>query len=877
MRNSTAEIRQAFLDFFKSKGHQVIASSSLVPASDATVLFTNAGMNQFKNIFLGQEKREYSRVTSVQRCVRAGGKHNDLEKVGYTARHHTFFEMLGNFSFGDYFKKEAISFAWELLTSPQWFNLPQDRLLVTVYETDDESFHIWEKDIGVPSARIIRIGDNKGAPYASDNFWQMSETGPCGPCSEIFFDHGEHLTGGPPGSTTADGDRYIEIWNLVFMQFNRQSNGNMLTLPEPSVDTGMGLERIAAVLQNVHSNYNIDIFQQLIQAVAKIVGVTNLYNTSLHVIADHIRSCAFLIADGVLPSNENRSYVLRRLIRRAVRHGYKLGAKKGFFFKLVDPLIHIMDSASYDLQRQQKKVEHVLKIEEEQCIKTLERGLKILEEELSHLSADTIPGEILFRLYDTFGFPMELAEDICRERNLKIDKSGFAKAMQQQRQTARNASNFHATADRLYITQSSEFKGYQSLTLRTVIILIIINGQIVNTIHTGQNGVIILASTPFYPEGGGQVGDNGVLKGSHNSHFIVSDTQKYNKAIGHHGQLTNGTLSIGDEVVAQVCEQRRTRICLNHSATHLLQAALRLILGPHVAQKGSFINENTLRFDFSHDKAMTQKEIQQVEVMVNEQIRRNLPIETNTMALEKAISLGAMAFFSETYAQYVRVLEIGRFSIELCGGTHVNHTGNIGLFSILSESGTAAGVRRVEATTGEEALLQIYEKNQTLSEVCQLIKTNQYQIKKKIASLIQYTHILEKDLNKLKNQQALNESKLLSRQAITVKGVTLLVSNLKHLEARMLRIVLDHLKHHLASAIIVLATVADGRVSLIISVSSDLTDLITATDLANALAHQVTGKSGGSPSLAYAGGINTKALPVALSGVSSWLLDKLER
>ncbi|VFP83329.1 alanine--tRNA ligase [Candidatus Erwinia haradaeae] len=876
MHKSTIEIRQAFLDFFKSKGHEVIASSSLVPTNDTTILFTNAGMNQFKNIFLGQEKRKYSRATSAQRCVRAGGKHNDLEKVGYTARHHTFFEMLGNFSFGDYFKKEAITFAWELLTSPQWFNLPQERLLVTVYSTDHESFDIWEKDIGIPSIRIIRIGDNKGGPYASDNFWQMSETGPCGPCSEIFFDHGEHIAGGPPGSLSADGDRYVEIWNLVFMQFNRQSNGNLLLLPEPSVDTGMGLERITAVLQNVHSNYNIDIFTQLIQSVAQVVGITDFKNISLHVIADHIRSCAFLIADGVLPSNENRSYVLRRLIRRAVRHAYNLGVRQGFLFKLVGPLIQIMGAVSHEIQRQQNKVELTLKTEEEQCIKILERGLSILEGELNQLSDDTMPGEVLFRLYDTFGFPMELAEDICYQRNLKIDKSGFMHAMQIQRQKARNANTFHTEfIERFYLTETSEFQGYQFLMLRAVIILIIINGKNVDTIHTGQNGVIVLGTTPFYPEGGGQIGDNGTLESCHNANFIVSDTKRYSQAIGHHGLLTNGTLHVGEEIVARVCEERRKCICINHSATHLLQAALRLLLGQHVQQKGSLINEKILRFDFSHDKAITQKEIHQVEMIVNQQIRRNLLIKTDTMELEEAISRGAMALFSETYGQYVRVLEMGDFSIELCGGTHVERTGNIGLFCILSESGTAAGVRRIEAITGEEALLHIYNQKKKLSEICQLVKTNPSQIQKKITTLIQHTDTLEKNIKKLHNQQAIHESRLLIPQAITIKGVTLLVKNVKNIEPKVLHIMIDHLKNHCNSAIIVLGTIANSRVSLIISVSTDLTNRIKATDLVQYLAHQVSGKGGGSPSLAHVGGINFTALPMALSNIKLWLSDQL--
>ena len=677
MSKSTAEIRQAFLDFFHSKGHQVVASSSLVPHNDQTLLFTNAGMNQFKDVFLGLDKRNYSRATTSQRCVRAGGKHNDLENVGYTARHHTFFEMLGNFSFGDYFKHDAIQFAWELLTSEKWFALPKERLWVTVYESDDEAYEIWEKEVGIPRERIIRIGDNKGAPYASDNFWQMGDTGPCGPCTEIFYDHGDHIWGGPPGSPEEDGDRYIEIWNIVFMQFNRQADGTMEPLPKPSVDTGMGLERIAAVLQHVNSNYDIDLFRTLIQAVAKVTGATDLSNKSLRVIADHIRSCAFLIADGVMPSNENRGYVLRRIIRRAVRHGNMLGAKETFFYKLVGPLIDVMGSAGEDLKRQQAQVEQVLKTEEEQFARTLERGLALLDEELAKLSGDTLDGETAFRLYDTYGFPVDLTADVCRERNIKVDEAGFEAAMEEQRRRAREASGFGADYNAMIrVDSASEFKGYDHLELNGKVTALFVDGKAVDAINAGQEAVVVLDQTPFYAESGGQVGDKGELKGA-NFSFAVEDTQKYGQAIGHIGKLAAGSLKVGDAVQADVDEARRARIRLNHSATHLMHAALRQVLGTHVSQKGSLVNDKVLRFDFSHNEAMKPEEIRAVEDLVNAQIRRNLPIETNIMDLEAAKAKGAMALFGEKYDERVRVLSMGDFSTELCGGTHASRTGDI--------------------------------------------------------------------------------------------------------------------------------------------------------------------------------------------------------
>ncbi len=752
MSKSTAEIRQAFLDFFHSKGHQVVASSSLVPHNDPTLLFTNAGMNQFKDVFLGLDKRNYSRATTSQRCVRAGGKHNDLENVGYTARHHTFFEMLGNFSFGDYFKHDAIQFAWELLTSEKWFALPKERLWVTVYESDDEAYEIWEKEVGIPRERIIRIGDNKGAPYASDNFWQMGDTGPCGPCTEIFYDHGDHIWGGPPGSPEEDGDRYIEIWNIVFMQFNRQADGTMEPLPKPSVDTGMGLERIAAVLQHVNSNYDIDLFRTLIQAVAKVTGATDLSNKSLRVIADHIRSCAFLIADGVMPSNENRGYVLRRIIRRAVRHGNMLGAKETFFYKLVGPLIDVMGSAGEDLKRQQAQVEQVLKTEEEQFARTLERGLALLDEELAKLSGDTLDGETAFRLYDTYGFPVDLTADVCRERNIKVDEAGFEAAMEEQRRRAREASGFGADYNAMIrVDSASEFKGYDHLELNGKVTALFVDGKAVDAINAGQEAVVVLDQTPFYAESGGQVGDKGELKGA-NFSFVVEDTQKYGQAIGHIGKLAAGSLKVGDAVQADVDEARRARIRLNHSATHLMHAALRQVLGTHVSQKGSLVNDKVLRFDFSHNEAMKPEEIRAVEDLVNAQIRRNLPIETNIMDLEAAKAKGAMALFGEKYDERVRVLSMGDFSTELCGGTHASRTGDIGLFRIISESGTAAGVRRIEAVTGEGAITTVHADSDRLSEVAHLLKGDSNNLADKVRSVLERTRQLEKNYNSLKNK-----------------------------------------------------------------------------------------------------------------------------
>ncbi|EAM8730788.1 alanine--tRNA ligase [Salmonella enterica] len=876
MSKSTAEIRQAFLDFFHSKGHQVVASSSLVPNNDPTLLFTNAGMNQFKDVFLGLDKRNYSRATTSQRCVRAGGKHNDLENVGYTARHHTFFEMLGNFSFGDYFKHDAIQFAWELLTGENWFALPKERLWVTVYETDDEAYEIWEKEVGIPRERIIRIGDNKGAPYASDNFWQMGDTGPCGPCTEIFYDHGDHIWGGPPGSPEEDGDRYIEIWNIVFMQFNRQADGTMEPLPKPSVDTGMGLERIAAVLQHVNSNYEIDLFRTLIEAVAKVTGATDLSNKSLRVIADHIRSCAFLVADGVLPSNENRGYVLRRIIRRAVRHGNMLGAKETFFYKLVGPLIEVMGSAGEELKRQQAQVEQVLKTEEEQFARTLERGLALLDEELAKLQGDTLDGETAFRLYDTYGFPVDLTADVCREGNIKVDEAGFEAAMEEQRRRARDASGFGADYNAMIrVDSASEFKGYDHLELNGKVTALFVDGKAVEAIDAGQEAVVVLDQTPFYAESGGQVGDKGELKGAGFT-FAVDDTQKYGQAIGHLGKLSAGALQVGDAVQADVDEARRARIRLNHSATHLMHAALRQVLGAHVAQKGSLVSDKVLRFDFSHNEAMKPSEIREVEDLVNAQIRRNLPIETHIMDLEAAKAKGAMALFGEKYDERVRVLSMGDFSTELCGGTHATRTGDIGLFRIISESGTAAGVRRIEAVTGEGAMATVHAQSDRLNDIAHLLKGDSQNLGDKVRAVLERTRQLEKELQQLKDQAAAQESANLSSKAVDLNGVKLLVSELAGIEPKMLRTMVDDLKNQLGSTVIVLATVVEGKVSLIAGVSKDVTDRVKAGELIGMVAQQVGGKGGGRPDMAQAGGTDAAALPAALASVQGWVSAKLQ-
>ncbi|MBD2785812.1 alanine--tRNA ligase [Xenorhabdus sp. DI] len=875
MSKSTAEIRQAFLDFFHTKGHQIVPSSSLVPTNDPTLLFTNAGMNQFKDVFLGLDNRPYSRATTAQRCVRAGGKHNDLENVGYTARHHTFFEMLGNFSFGDYFKQDAIKYAWELLTSEAWFSLPKEKLWVTVYETDDEAYDIWHKEVGVPAERIIRIGDNKGAPYASDNFWQMGDTGPCGPCTEIFYDHGEHIWGGPPGSLEEDGDRYIEIWNIVFMQFNRHADGTMEPLPKPSVDTGMGLERVTAVLQHVNSNYEIDLFQSLIASVAEVTGATDLTNKSLRVVADHIRACAFLICDGVIPSNENRGYVLRRIIRRAVRHGNMLGAKEVFFYKLVAPLIKFMGAAGEELKQQQALVEQVLKTEEEQFARTLERGLQLLDEELARLSGDTLDGETVFRLYDTYGFPVDLTADVCRERNIKVDEAGFEAAMENQRRRARESSGFGTDYNELIkVDGRSDFCGYEHHSQQAAVIAIFRNGQAVEQIHAGEEAIVILDKTAFYAESGGQVGDTGKLSNG-DGVFEVLDTQKYAQAIGHIGKLTKGSLSVNHTVNAEIDVVRREAIRLNHSATHLLHAALRQILGEHVAQKGSLVNEKYLRFDFSHFEAMKPEQIRQVENLVNEEVRKNSLIVTELMGLEEAKAKGAMALFGEKYDEKVRVLSMGGFSTELCGGTHASRTGDIGLFRISSESGTAAGIRRIEAITGQTALHSVYQQADLLQDIAHLVKGDISSLNEKVKTTLDRTKQLEKELQQLKSQQAAQESSSLANQAREIQGVRLLVTQLGDIEPKMLRTMVDDLKNQLGSAIIVLSTVTGDKVSLIVGITKDLTAKIKAGDLISFVAQQVGGKGGGRPDLAQAGGTDVAALPSALASVEEWVTLRL--
>ncbi|MER2863531.1 alanine--tRNA ligase [Morganella morganii] len=875
MSKSTAEIRQAFLDFFHTKGHQIVQSSSLVPNNDPTLLFTNAGMNQFKDVFLGLDKRPYTRATTAQRCVRAGGKHNDLENVGYTARHHTFFEMLGNFSFGDYFKHDAINFAWELLTGKEWFNLPKEKLWVTVYATDDEAYNIWKDEVGVPAERIIRIGDNKGAQYASDNFWQMGDTGPCGPCTEIFFDHGDHIWGGPPGSPEEDGDRYIEIWNIVFMQFNRQSDGTLEPLPKPSVDTGMGLERITAVLQHVNSNYDIDLFRKLIADVAKVTSADDLTSKSLRVIADHIRSCAFLICDGVIPSNEGRGYVLRRIIRRAVRHGYMLGAKDTFFYKLVAPLIDVMGSAGEELARQRVMVEKVLKSEEEQFARTLERGLQLLDDELASLTGDTLSGEAAFRLYDTYGFPLDLTADVCRERNLKVDEAGFEAAMEEQRRRARENSGFGADYNSLIkVDKRSDFSGYDHNEQAATIVALYKEGQPVTELNAGDEGLVILDKTAFYAESGGQVGDTGVLS-SNDAQFSVLDTQKYGQAIGHAGRVDSGKLTVNHKITAKIDEERRNAIRLNHSATHLMHAALRQVLGEHVSQKGSLVNDKYLRFDFSHFEAMTPAQIREVEALVNAEIRKNEPVVTELMDLEEAKAKGAMALFGEKYDERVRVLSMGDFSTELCGGTHAARTGDIGLFRIISESATAAGIRRIEAVTGSGALESVNQQSDALSAVAQLVKSDEAGVSEKVKAALDKIRTLEKELQQLKEQQAAQESSSMTKDAVSVNGVKLLVKQLTNAEPKMLRTMVDDLKNQLSSGIIVLSTISDDKVSLIAGVTKDLTGKVKAGELVAFIAEQIGGKGGGRPDMAQAGGTDTAALPAAMASVESWVASHL--
>ncbi|MCU8019522.1 alanine--tRNA ligase [Shewanella sp. SM72] len=873
MYQTTAELRSAFLEFFRSNGHQVVDSSSLVPGNDPTLLFTNAGMNQFKDVFLGMDKRNYTRATTAQRCVRAGGKHNDLDNVGYTARHHTFFEMLGNFSFGDYFKEEAIRLGWTFLT--ETLKLPKERLCVTIYQTDDEAFEIWNKKIGVAAENIIRIGDNKGAAFASDNFWQMGDTGPCGPCTEIFYDHGDHIWGGRPGSPEEDGDRFIEIWNIVFMQYNRQASGEMLPLPKPSVDTGMGIERIAAIMQGVHSNYEIDIFRTLIAKAAEVIGVSDLSEKSLRVIADHIRSCAFLIADGVMPSNEGRGYVLRRIIRRAVRHGNKLGATEAFFYKLVPSLIAVMGDAAKGLAETQAIVEKALKAEEEQFARTLERGLGILDTALNELKGDTLDGETVFKLYDTYGFPMDLTADVCRERNIIVDEAGFEVAMAEQRSRAQAAGNFGADYNAaLKIDAETAFSGYTELAGQAKVTAIYQNGESVTAIKAGDEAVVVLDVTPFYAESGGQVGDKGQLV-ANGIEFTVNDTQKYGQATGHQGVLATGSLSVGQVVEAKVDKKLRHRTQLNHSVTHLLHAALRQVLGTHVSQKGSLVDPERLRFDFSHFEGVKAAELKEVEELVNTQIRRNHELKTAEMGIDEAKEKGAMALFGEKYDSQVRVVTMGDFSIELCGGTHVGRTGDIGLFKITSEAGIAAGVRRIEAVTGAAAMAYVAQQQAELEEAAALLKGDANSVVAKLKAQLDKMKQLEKEMAQLKDKLAAAASADLVGDAVVVNGVNVLIKKLDGVEASSLRGLQDELKQKLKSAIIVLGTAQEGKVNLIAGVSNDLIGKVTAGELVAMVAAQVGGKGGGRPDMAQAGGSQPENLDAALAQVLPWITERL--
>ena len=865
MTLSTAEIRQKFIDYFSRNGHQAVASSSLVPSDDPTLLFTNAGMNQFKDVFLGAETRSYTRAVSSQRCVRAGGKHNDLENVGYTARHHTFFEMLGNFSFGDYFKTDAIKFAWAFLTEE--LGLPVEKLLVTVYSEDDEAFAIWENEIGLPKEKIIKIS-------TSDNFWSMGDTGPCGPCSEIFYDHGEHIWGGPPGSPEEDGDRFIEIWNLVFMQFNRQADGTMEPLPKPSIDTGMGLERISAILQNVHSNYEIDIFENLINAAAKVVGTTDLSNKSLRVIADHIRSCSFLVCDGVMPSNEGRGYVLRRIIRRAVRHGYQLGASDVFFYKLVDALAVEMGKAYPELVDQKPVLEKVLKVEEEQFSKTLSRGMAMLNDTLSELKGDTIPGEVVFKLYDTYGFPTDLTNDVAREHDLKIDEAGFEAAMQAQRERAQQASQFGSDYNELLkLEQTTEFTGYDLVEGQCTVLELVHDNQLVDRLTDGQQGLVVLNETPFYAESGGQVGDTGTLTFG-DATFSVEDTQKMGNAFVHKGTVS-GTLEKGQSLSAQIDTVNREAIKKNHSATHLLHAALREILGEHVTQKGSLVDGQRLRFDFSHFEAVSAEQILQIEQRVNEEIRANHSLTTQLMDLDEAKASGAMALFGEKYDEKVRVVTMGPFSVELCGGTHVQRTGDIGLFKITAESGIASGVRRIEAVSGEGALAFVQSQQQLLQQLGGLLKVDASGLVDRVSGLQAQAKELEKSLSAAKQKLVSAQGADILGQSIDINGVNVLVSQLDGVEAKALRGMMDDLKNRIGEGIIVLGVANAGKVNLIVGVTKALTSKVKAGELVNHVAAQVGGKGGGRPDMAQAGGDNPDNLPTALASVASWLTDKL--
>ena len=877
----SAEIRDKFLKYFESKGHTIVRASSLVPANDPTLLFVNSGMVQFKDVFTGREQRPYKRATTSQKSLRAGGKHNDLENVGYTARHHTFFEMLGNFSFGDYFKRDAIKYSWQLLT--EVYKLPKDKLWTTVYVDDDEAYDIWTKEIGVPAERCIRIGDKPGQPkYVSDNFWQMADTGPCGPCSEIFYDHGPEVAGGPPGSPDADGDRYIEIWNLVFMQFDRDEAGTLTPLPKPCVDTGMGLERLAAVLQHVHSNYEIDLFQNLITAAARETGTKDLASNSLKVIADHIRACSFLIADGVIPGNEGRGYVLRRIVRRALRHGYKLGQTKPFFHKVVKDLVVEMGAAYPELKEQQARIESVLKQEEERFGETLENGMKILDGALGQMKSGDAPmldGETVFLLYDTYGFPVDLTGDICRERGVAIDHAGFNEAMERQREQARAAGKFRMAAGVEYSGDKTRFTGYTALAEDAKVIALYHDGVAVPRLDKGESGIVVLNSTPFYAESGGQVGDRGVLEAITDHHVVrfgVVDTQKIQADVfGHHGTVEAGTLSVGDVVQARVDAAARERIRNNHSATHLMHAALRAVLGKHVQQKGSLVDAERTRFDFSHDKAVTPDEIRRIEDMVNTAIRANAQVTANVMKYDEAIKAGALAFFGDKYGDEVRVLAMGDHSTELCGGTHVARTGDIGFFKIVAEGGVAAGVRRIEAVTGKGALEFVQALDRELHHAAQLLKAPTSELTQKIAQVQDNVKALEKELARLKSKLASSQGDDLSAQAVEIKGVRVLAAALEGADAKSLRETLDKLKDKLKSAVIVLAAVEGGKVQLAAGVTADATGRVKAGDLVNHVAQQVGGKGGGRADMAMAGGTDPAGLPAALASVKSWAEQRL--
>ncbi|KWH36086.1 alanine--tRNA ligase [Burkholderia stagnalis] len=871
-----AEIREKFLKFFESKGHTIVRSSSLVPGNDPTLMFTNSGMVQFKDVFLGTDPRPYSRATTAQRSVRAGGKHNDLENVGYTARHHTFFEMLGNFSFGDYFKHDAIKFAWELLTTV--YQLPKEKLWVTVYQEDDEAYDIWAKEVGVPTERIIRIGDNKGARYASDNFWTMGDTGPCGPCTEIFYDHGPDVWGGPPGSPEEDGDRYIEIWNLVFMQFNRDAQGNMTRLPKQSVDTGMGLERLAAVLQHVHSNYEIDLFQNLIKAAARVTGISDLTNNSLKVIADHIRACSFLIVDGVIPGNEGRGYVLRRIVRRAIRHGYKLGRKGSFFHKLVADLVAEMGVAYPELKEAEQRVTDVLRQEEERFFETIEHGMSILEAALADVEAKggkVLDGELAFKLHDTYGFPLDLTADVCRERGMTVDEPAFDDAMARQREQARAAGKFKAAQGLEYTGAKTTFHGYEEIAFDDAkVVALYVNGSSVNEVKAGQDAVVVLDHTPFYAESGGQVGDQGVLANA-STRFAVADTLKVQAdVIGHHGTLEQGTLKVGDVLRAEIDAHRRARTQRNHSATHLMHKALREVLGAHVQQKGSLVDAEKTRFDFAHNAPLTDDEIRRVEQIVNDEILANAPGIVRVMPYDEAVKGGAMALFGEKYGDEVRVLDLG-FSRELCGGTHVHRTGDIGLFKIVVEGGVAAGIRRVEAITGDNAVRFVQELDARVNEAAAALKAQPSELTQRIAQVQDQVKSLEKELAALKSKLASSQGDELAQQAVEIAGVHVLAATLDGADAKTLRETVDKLKDKLKSAAIVLAAVEGGKVSLIAGVTADASKKVKAGELVNFVAQQVGGKGGGRPDMAQAGGTEPANLPAALAGVKGWVEERL--